>query len=1242
MSSSPTLSSKTTTVKPPLENFTVRRAESIDAPQIMKLIERITEKCFGKVNVVNVIEKAVFSVTLTSSSGEVIGFGAFYDYPNTSIYNSVDWEKHLPERHNLPLVTPLNSMFLHFFVAKRPYQSDIAREIVRTVFNSCIFVQYIFLFSKTTNVGSALLDSFSRQKDSPKEEKMFLCHRHAHHPQLHIRIAKPEDNDDLLPLFTAQSKVLTEAYGDYFLAELIEAQDDEHKALVAEVNGLAVGFMSLSSKVNDKLLNECFELKPYNFLQGKRDPEDDYESSVGSETVDTPVLLEPSHGENSSEEMEKNIKLEVPYITELGVAADEHGSSREEVVAAIDQLTPTVTVQRPSTASVDLESMISASIASHSRSESDSSYDCIVLERKKSSMVLEAEADEAADYDLYKPSSFCIQLFCIDDRYETRSIDFLAEAFKLFPGKEYCVITVPQTIPEFSILQFFSRVTPKSQATLHHELYVFHSSSLLQNIKVRFATDKDREGVSYVARKFKGKTKLLEDYHKYLAAYRDDDGTPLFTLVAEFWDQIVGVAVIRTETDIDFIRSHYNLEDFIYFTHHKFSEHGRINHWAISATFSYYTKHFMRECMRLCNMSCLYYMMYPGYAKPTKPISTVECIYEMIQVSPRRQIVYPLENLKGSLPATFDNRPSPNTIKDIPPFSVFHINRKLTHEPKITVNSRVVVVGASEVALSFIESLVLTPHIHFNNIILVSPEGLPVEAYPTHPTSLCYDSKYMNMINLGASLNVVKSKMISMNREEKFIEVIDGRKINYDYLILATGCQLMMPEFKNEAEHIDGVVSSPVRRNVTEISKPIPYSPPRQVVTIDSLEKSKLISDNAKVNNGPVLVYGHTLISYTLIRHLLDEGISDIIHVMPPHSISCFNNPIVHEKVSDAMSQLGIKVHNSLVINMINTDDEGDLSSIEFLPTEGAYQTIQCKTAILVNDFAVDNNLFESVNNSCLVFDGRLVIDTQCHTNDPVIYAAGPLTKYKRGLYFDGWEHETFNSCEIGRRLAAIMLPLFDPSSPKLPELQKYEFPKFVQPKKLFAKLPGGYNYLHVWKPAPQIDMRISVLEPGHGKELVTEKSGYFRIHINKYETIETITCLAKDDIAVDNIVELYGLHEQYMNELCKRYESDMIDDFFEFFKQPWALLLFHDRFPELRSDMVELLSVANAPGEIPLSDKILKIVDEDLHVDKSTKDQILKEYLESHARKLIEKRLFSYLSYNKNHLQHYAARNMA
>lgn len=55
-----------------------------------------------------------------------------------------------------------------------------------------------------------------------------------------------EDHDDLTHIFAEQTKALTGFYGPYFLAELIEAQDDENHAAVCEVS-YVYSFISLLS-----------------------------------------------------------------------------------------------------------------------------------------------------------------------------------------------------------------------------------------------------------------------------------------------------------------------------------------------------------------------------------------------------------------------------------------------------------------------------------------------------------------------------------------------------------------------------------------------------------------------------------------------------------------------------------------------------------------------------------------------------------------------------------------------------------------------------------------------------------------------------------------------------------------------------------------------------------------------------------------------------------------------------------
>lgn len=52
-------------------------------------------------------------------------------------------------------------------------------------------------------------------------------------------------------------------------------------------------------------------------------------------------------------------------------------------------------------------------------------------------------------------NAIVINLFCIDELYESRSLDFVEYAFHLFPDRDYIILTQPYTVQETTLLQHF-------------------------------------------------------------------------------------------------------------------------------------------------------------------------------------------------------------------------------------------------------------------------------------------------------------------------------------------------------------------------------------------------------------------------------------------------------------------------------------------------------------------------------------------------------------------------------------------------------------------------------------------------------------------------------------------------------------------------------------------------------------------------------------------------------------------
>ena len=94
-------------------------------------------------------EKAVLAVTLSNDKDEVLGHAAFFDYPNIEGVDAAEWESWMAESYDTPKCTALNTLFMHYFVAKPEYSHGCASEIIRTMFNAVPELHYCFVVVPT-------------------------------------------------------------------------------------------------------------------------------------------------------------------------------------------------------------------------------------------------------------------------------------------------------------------------------------------------------------------------------------------------------------------------------------------------------------------------------------------------------------------------------------------------------------------------------------------------------------------------------------------------------------------------------------------------------------------------------------------------------------------------------------------------------------------------------------------------------------------------------------------------------------------------------------------------------------------------------------------------------------------------------------------------------------------------------------------------------------------------------------
>ena len=236
--------------------------------------------------------------------------------------------------------------------------------------------------------------------------------------------------------------------------------------MVAEYDGGAIAFMSVSADVNTLLLAECFELGPLHGLL-KPHPDDVLSEAAsgggggggGSAEVAATTTLAANNtlSDRTGLEGDSNSSVKSNGAGGGGGGGGGKSSASDSKRSVGNQ------------ASVKDASLVAAAAA-------DAPVDGVA------SGVEEDVFDSMEDDFSHRPSRpgsdrilpvykgdsnvFCVQLFCIHEEFEMRSLDFLPKVFELFPDRDYCIITVPHLVPEFPLLQQFVRVTPRHSSTL--------------------------------------------------------------------------------------------------------------------------------------------------------------------------------------------------------------------------------------------------------------------------------------------------------------------------------------------------------------------------------------------------------------------------------------------------------------------------------------------------------------------------------------------------------------------------------------------------------------------------------------------------------------------------------------------------------------------------------------------------------------------------------------------------------
>eukprot|EP00943_MAST-04B_sp_MAST-4B-sp1_P002176 g2176.t1 len=1441
----------------------VRRADLDDQTGISSLVNATPggrgrlEDRYGEFTIASLVYKSYLSITAVDAEQNIIGFASFSATPNiiNDPENVQPWLDWISSGETSRINTNIgNTLWLSFSVSTEGIEGEIMAKILHTAFSTLPEVEMAaYMLPNTMSVfpdidgqymqfplPEAPKDAMSEDiefDDMPLEynSKLYISSRNKYIPDLLVRDALVEDYDDLVEVFETQSKSLKEQYGEFFLAELIESQDERNKALVGQVDGRAVGLMSLTCDVDLTALQQCFELEPYNNLETGVS-EDDlklYKDAIAAQNAEerrlnllekyykaadgkgprlivlgapgigkttlckkiaqerNVILVQYSEIENRAND--KSNKTEVaqcivdrlleddcqeqgwildsfprnaievnalvgngfkPHGCLLMAAQEEtvmkrfcsqlidpetgtfyHDDSNmpeeEEIVARLQAvndeegfklqlaniqsmiddvkcvLSPQPVVEEETKEEkkevevkleeteaetppqiCPIEEVIAAGsadevfdntvgiidniIAEATAAKNNASEEEVSLkedvDESRNSIVKRLGIEEALQIDpnATNPAAFAVTLFCLDDLYEPRARTFLRKAFVMFPDREYCVVTLPHTAAESSLLSNFTMVSPRPSSTFSHVLYLLHRDGLLASeVRVQRALESHLKQLTPMLSALPNGSEVAEAVVTALGNSNKDlsQNPTMASFVALCRDQVLGVVVLTRKgcdaSSTSWMQTAYDLEDYVVYSQHDHTEQAFITHYVINPIFSRCTRFVLREAMRLYNKTCLYYRIYPG--DMIAPLLTT-----LVQAPPRdRPILRPNEvrgdagdgnQITGKKTAHAEDVAE---AKGQDSFALHFLTLKLLSEPKIVSHARIVVIGASDAGMSCLESLMMMPYMQFTRLTLVAPGGLPYVSDSMSPSACVqnisggpcgYSKRKLQQLSFGSTVRIIDARMVDIDREGNAVLLEDETIVPYDFLLLCSGLQ-------------EGTKNNLLNSETDSANSRLYF--------MDSTMESKRLEENigGLVESGSlkaVAVYGDTIDAFTTIQGLISQNVpGHIINLYMPKSGNTdddmnpapFSDMFVKEQVYKNLGDLGVQVWKGNVLEEIFRDSNGNVCGGVLIEEGNERREAEFDLLVCCGKKDVDGDIFAAVNESGLVYDGRLVVDGRFRTADASIYAAGTLTKHSRRFGRDRPWHDHFNSKEVGQALAKALMEEVDPLAYPVSRDEKTGEatpPTFSNPKGVSTCLPGELYYIHIEAPPmPGVGMAEPTYE--FGREMVTNpkdalgKVGggrgqglrYCRVVVDVHHRVVSITYLGAQPVEDRNFAGLVGLQESYLNSIEHFYDKGVIPDLTRFLRDDWAVAIYNDRFKNLIASITEKLNgneeVAQIVQEVSAAISSGNTKLSEVNLLRKSLIGVGGEKIQYKTKKLIESDLIKFLRDNKTLMPYFA-----
>lgn len=723
----------------------------------------------------------------------------------------------------------------------------------------------------------------------------------------------------------------------------------------------------------------------------------------------------------------------------------------------------------------------------------------------------------------------------------------------------------------------------------------------------------------------------------------------------------VGIASLARNHDFaSVLKNHFDLESFLLLPYHRSKDQAIVEHFVLNPIFQRCTRYVFEEIMRIFKKSCVFYRV-PTTASTGKKHPAISAIvHEFVLAPPRRSIAisadevaqYPDDAEKIRHNASYDEFALFALSKKLLSEPKLVVSQRLVvigaSDTAFTLLQRLLSIPY----LRFTNITLISPH-GMEITDLDVPDPLATEdAVAAQPNATdfarrsLFSSKEIDQFSLRTHIRVIESRVVQIDRLVKAVVLMDGSCLPYDYLALTAGLQ-------------DGTCTALGRLPVFDGDMYTPPVIPERMVVLHDATTSKHLHEQLKREKDEdkskqIVVYGSSLFALQVIQSLLVRGIagSRIVHVSPARD-SHFEDASIRAEIERAYSKNGIAVHYySKIVHVVtaaaaphilegvhiasaaaatfghqphhdgssagqqhhasanghshapaHVGEGHQISNAHHSSNASAHAAaptvIPCGWLLCCQQNDADYDIFRAINESGLVYDGRLVVNGHMRTTDAHVFAAGSLCRFSR-RFIHAKLQEHYSAKECGELLATSLLRILDPLSappaaaaaagvltPRKSLSSSSSAPGFgtastaaisattapptgqtvVPPPEMHlpvvraAVVLGGLHYVQISVPVLTNTLALQAL-PTHA-ETASGALRYTCLLFDDVGVLQRLEYLGGDRAEAGNLQCLVGLHESYLNSAVASFASGKVSDWLAFFREKWAAALFHDRFPE-------------------------------------------------------------------------------